>query len=457
MHIYYGFPAQPPARPAFLTIGSFDGVHLGHQAIIRNLVASARREASSAGLLTFEPHPMAVLRPERAARRLTSISERAAFLEALGLDFMVVLPFTPDTAATPAADFVQNLVKRLAIRTLWIGPDFALGRGREGNAVRLMELGHAFGYDVVVVEPYELEGGLVRSSRIRALLTETGAVDVAAQLLGRPYQVWGQVVQGAKRGRTLGFPTANLHLPEDRLTPAYGVYACWAWRPENAPDNLTPGLPAVVNVGVRPSFDNGQHSVEAFLLDFEGDLYGETVGLSFIRRLRGEQRFSDISALVTRIQADARQARAILADPGHGGEAGGQPAWEELPHTADWAVRVQGASQRELFAGAAAAMYSLQGADPQDEVTLARAIQVLGENPSQLLVAWLNALLLGQELGNELYTQFEIQEISETGLRAVAYGSHRLPEHTVIKAATYYDLDVECSASGWSATVTFDV
>ncbi len=148
-----------------------------------------------------------------------------------------------------------------------------------------------------VIEPFELEGGLVRSSRIRGLLTENGAVEVAAELLGRPYQVWGQVVEGAQRGRTLGFPTANLQLAPDRLIPAFGVYACWSWRKDRETDGLMPGHPAVVNVGVRPSFDNGQPSVEAHLLDFADDLYGETMGLSFVRRLRGEQRFSSIDAL----------------------------------------------------------------------------------------------------------------------------------------------------------------
>jgi riboflavin kinase/FMN adenylyltransferase len=452
-----GFPSRPPARPTLLTIGSFDGVHLGHQTIIRNLVASARRERCLAGLLTFDPHPMTVLRPERATPRLTSIAERAEFLAALGLDFMVVLPFTRETATTMASDFVRDLVEHLSLKTLWIGPDFALGRGREGNATRLSELGALLGYDVNVIEPFELDGGLVRSSRIRALLAESGAVDVAAQLLGRSYQVWGRVVRGAQRGRTLGFPTANLQLPPDRLIPAFGVYACWAWRSDAATDGLIPGCPAVVNIGVRPSFDNGKPSVEAFLLDFDDDLYDETLGLSFVRRLRGEQRFSDIGALIAQIQADADQARAILSDPGHGGEAGGQPAWEELPHIADWAIRVRGASQRELFAGAAAAMAALQSADPAREITLARAVKAEGENPSQLLVAWLNALLLGQDVGRELHTQFEVQEISETGLRAVAYGYHGHPEHTAIKATTYYDLDVTQSAEGWSATVTFDV
>jgi riboflavin kinase/FMN adenylyltransferase len=454
MENYAGFPQQPPDRPAFLTIGSFDGVHLGHQALIRSLVAAAHRDGCLAGLLTFDPHPLRVLRPEMAMPRLTTNGERADILAALGMDFTVVLPFTRDTAATTAADFVGQLVERLNLKALWIGPDFALGRGREGNAARLAELGAAHGFTVEVIEPYLLEEGLVRSSRIRALLSESGAVDAAARLLGRPYQMWGPVVVGAKRGRTLGFPTANVQAPEDRLIPAYGVYACWAWRKELSAHGLTPGYPAVVNVGVRPSFDNGRPSIEAYLPGFDGDIYGETLGLSFIRRLRGEQKFADIHALIAQIHADAEAARTILAHPEQSAAA---PVWEELVHTADWAVRVRGRSQQEVFTGAAAAMYAFQGVDPARPVELARAVQVEAGDAAQLMVAWLNALLLGQELAGEMYTQFEVQEISERGLRAVAYGYYGHPDHTAIKAVTYYDLEVGASPDGWSATVTFDV
>ncbi len=457
MESYLGFPQQPLSAPAFLTIGSFDGVHLGHQALIHNLVTAARQEGGLAGLLTFDPHPVSVLRPEIATPRLTSIAERRDILAALGLDFMVVLPFTRETAATPAADFVADLVRHLALRALWIGPDFALGRGREGNAARLAELGATWGYDVQVIEPYELSGGLVRSSRIRALLTESGAVEMAARLLGRPYQVWGPVVVGARRGRTLGFPTANVELPADRLIPAYGVYACWAWRANHAIDGMAPGYPAVVNIGVRPSFDNGAPSIEAFLLDFDDDIYGETLGLSFVERLRGEQRFASIGALIAQIQADAATARDILTHPTSTGREGSAPVWQELIHTADWSIRAEGASQREVFVAAATAMYALQEADPAQPVTLARTVQVEGNDVGQLLVAWLNHLLLAQEISGELYTQFEIQELSETGLRAAVYGYHGSPAHTAVKAVTYYDLDVTHTAGGWSATVTFDV
>jgi SHS2 domain-containing protein len=205
--------------------------------------------------------------------------------------------------------------------------------------------------------------------------------------------------------------------------------------------------------------------VEAFLLDFDENLYGETLGLSFVKRLRGEERFGDIGALIAQIRSDVERARSVLADPSdHGGIVsrgapllGGDPAWQELPHTADWAIRVTGVSQRQLFARAASAMYSLQDADVARPITLARAVSLNADSSADLLVGWLNALLLGQELGGELYTRFEITEISPRGLHATAYGYRGAPTHTAVKAVTYYDLSVEETPAGWSATVTFDV
>lgn len=470
METYFGFPSTPLTEPIFLTIGNFDGVHRGHQMLISNLAQAAHATAALGGLLTFEPHPLAVLRPDVSALRLTSNEERASLLAALGLDFVLVLPFTRATAATSAADFMRTLVEHLTLQELWIGPDFALGRGREGDAVHLAALGHDLGYKVHVVPPYDWRGEPVRSSRVRALLTEEGAVDAAADLLGRPYQVWGQVAEGAQRGRRLGFPTANLVLPADRLVPAHGVYACWAWRGAEA--EACAGYPAVVNIGVRPSFDNGQRSIEAYLLDFADDLYGETLGLSFVQRLRDEMHFTDISELIAQIRADAEAARHLLADPPDdaGVDRGGEPAvvapttgmqarpyWTEIPHTADWAIRVTAASPRQLFARTAAAMYLLQDAEPSQPITLARSIEASAADYPELLVAWLNRLLLGQELGQELYTRFEIHEISERGLRGVAYGYHGAPRHTAIKAVTYYDLSVVETTEGWEAVVTFDV
>jgi riboflavin kinase / FMN adenylyltransferase len=458
MQTYRGFPPQPLDRPVCLTIGSFDGIHRGHQALIDKMAAAARATGCLAGLLTFDPHPLAVLRPELKVARLTSDEERAGILEALGLDFLLVLPFSRETAATGAAEFVRDLVALLPLRALWIGPDFALGRGREGSAERLGALGKEMGYRVRIFPPFARRGEPVRSSRVRALLGDEGAVEEAADLLGRPYQIWGQVQTGAHRGRSLGFPTANIGVPPDRLVPAYGVYACWAWLGEpGAGPGGTRGVPAVVNVGVRPTFDNGPASIEAYLLDYGNDLYGETMGLSFIRRLRGERKFDDVPALVAQIQTDVRAARRILTSPPDDTGARKEPKWEELPHAADRAIRVHGISLRQLFARAAAAMFSIEGADPARPITLARAVQVAADDTPALLVSWLNRLLLAGEVGGELYTRFRISEISDRGLRGVVYGYPGSPEHTAIKAATYYDLEVTRAARQWTATITLDV
>jgi riboflavin kinase/FMN adenylyltransferase len=458
MQTYRGFPPQPLVRPVYLTIGSFDGIHRGHQALISRMAGAARSAGCLSGLLTFDPHPLAVLRPELKIARLTSDEERADILEALGLDFLLVLPFSRETAATSAAEFIRDLAAHLLLRALWIGPDFALGHGREGGAERLGALGKEMGYKVRIFPPFARRGDPVRSSRVRTLLADEGAVEQAAHLLGRPYQVWGQVQTGAHRGRSLGFPTANIGVPPDHLVPAYGVYACWAWLGEpGANPGGTRGVPAVVNVGVRPTFDNGHASVEAYLLDYGNDLYGEMMGLSFIRRLRDERKFDSVPSLVAQIQTDVRAARRILSTPPNDTGARKEPKWEELQHTADRAIQVRGITQRQLFARAAAAMFGIEGADPARPVTLARAVQVTAEDTPALLAAWLNQLLLAQEVGGELHTRFKIYETSERGLRGVAYGYRGFPQHTAVKAATFYDLAVTQTDKTWEATITFDV
>jgi riboflavin kinase/FMN adenylyltransferase len=458
MQTHHGFPPQPLDHAVHLTIGSFDGIHRGHQALIRKMVTAARAEGCLSGLLTFDPHPVQVLRPDVRVARLTSDEERASVLEVLGLDFLLILPFSRETAATPAAAFMEDLTTHVPLRSLWIGPDFALGRGREGDAKRLDALGKTLGYKVRICPPFALRGDPVRSSRVRALLADDGAVEDAAQLLGRPYQIWGRVQEGVHRGRKLGFPTANIAVPSDRLLPAFGVFACWAWLGEPGPSvGGVRGVPAVVNVGVRPTFDNGLPSVEAHLMDFKGDQYGKKMGLSFIRRLRGEKKFTEISELVAQIGADVKAARRVLLKPAEDGRTGTKQPWEELPHTADLTFRVHGVSQRQLFARAASAMFSVEGADPRRPIEFARALQVTAEDTPGLLVSWLNQLLLRQETSGELYSRFRIYEISERGLRGVAYGYRGAPTHTTVKAATYYDLDVTHTARSWTATVTFDV
>ena len=200
MDIYDRFPSTPFTDPVFLTIGNFDGVHRGHQMLVCELSAAAHARGALAGLLTFEPHPVAVLRPDVKIPRLTSNEERADILAALGLDFVIVLPFTRETAATPAAEFLASLIAHVPLAELWVGPDFALGRGREGNTARLKELGRQMGFALRVVPPFDWHGDHVRSSRIRSLLADEGSVEQAAELLGRPYRVCGRS-RGGRQAR----------------------------------------------------------------------------------------------------------------------------------------------------------------------------------------------------------------------------------------------------------------
>lgn len=291
----------------WLTMGTFDGVHRGHQKIIQQLVTGAHAENAHAAVLTFDPHPVAVLRPEKAPLLLTSASERAALLETLGVDIVITHPFNPAVAALSARDFLVYLKTHLGFTRFWVGYDFAMGHNRDGNIARLQELEHELGFTLHVVAPITSGEKTISSSQIRKLIAE-GRVAEAASLLGRPYKLAGTVVEGAKRGRTIGIPTANLAADAQRACPARGVYACKAWV------NGHP-VQTVTNIGLRPTFENApaQISVEAHLLDFSGDLYGQSLELDFVTRLRDEQKFSSIDALVTQIRQDITTARDILA------------------------------------------------------------------------------------------------------------------------------------------------
>lgn len=290
----------------WLTIGSFDGVHKGHQAILHKLTAGARAAGAPAVVLTFFPHPSIVLRGRSGPFYLTSPEERAVLLGELGVDRVITLPFDQALASQTAGQFMQALYDHLGLRHLYIGHDFALGRGRQGDLPFLQNLGKEMGFTINVMRPIRQLGQPVSSSRIRAALAE-GDVRLAGSLLGRRYQVNGEVVAGDGRGRTIGIPTANMEVWPERLLPKSGVYACLACL-----DGLT--RRAVVNIGVRPTFEHQEvlPRVEAHLLDYAGDLYGENLTLSFVARLRDEQRFSDVQALVAQIQADIRKAKKIL-------------------------------------------------------------------------------------------------------------------------------------------------
>lgn len=311
MEIFHSLPNPPVPEPSALTIGNFDGVHRGHQSLVRAMLEDAHRRGWLAGVLTFHPHPAAVLRPDAPHSYLTTLEERLDLLGRLGLDFAVVYPFSKVTASTPAQDFVSSLRHTLRLAALWIGPDFALGRNREGDVSFLMALGGELGFEVRVIEPQRLLGDEVRSGRIRSFLLK-GEVAQAANQLGRPYTLTGTVVSGANRGRSIGFPTANLAIPPGRLLPADGVYATWTVIDRG---DLEPGrrLASVTNIGVRPSFDNGQRTVETHLLDFEDNLYEKQLGLEFVAYLRPEMRFASVAALRSQIQQDIARARLALA------------------------------------------------------------------------------------------------------------------------------------------------
>ena len=295
-------------QDVWLTIGSFDGVHLGHRAIIHRLVAGAHAAGDPAVVLTFHPHPAVVLGKRRGLFYLTSPDDRARQLAQLGVDVVITHPFNDQVRQLSAREFIEKLDRRLGFKKLLVGYDFALGRGRQGDISALQELGKSFGYHLDIVEPFSLNGKVVSSSQIRTALME-GQVARAANLLGRPYTISGRVIHGDGRGRQLGIPTANLDIWSEQLVPKPGVYACRA------------GLDgqiwaAVTNIGVRPTFEDTDHQtrVETHLLDFNSDLYDREMSLYFIEHLRDEKRFSDVQSLVEQIQNDILRARTILSE-----------------------------------------------------------------------------------------------------------------------------------------------
>jgi riboflavin kinase/FMN adenylyltransferase len=290
-----------------LTIGTFDGLHLGHQALIRQLINSARQFQARTAVITFHPRPKTVLAPHLAnSDYLTTAEERITLFSDLGLDVLVITPFTLDLAQTTARQFVEPVVRNLNVVRLCVGHDFALGKNREGNVNVLKDLGHDLGYDLVEVPPLLLQGGVVSSTQIRRQLL-AGDVRSATVLLGRYPALSGRIVRGAQRGRTIGFPTANFLVPSEKLVPANGVYATFVRRPGDAHR-----LPSVTNIGIRPSFDGNVHTVETFIFDFDEDIYEQSFTLELVERLRPEVRFDSIKALVTQIKQDADQARTLL-------------------------------------------------------------------------------------------------------------------------------------------------
>ncbi len=294
-----------PLPGAVMTIGNFDGIHLGHREIFRRVVASARRIGGTSVVFTFVPHPLKVLAPEKAPRLINTTEEKERLIEASCIDVLVAAPFTREFAALPAGSFVKEiLVDRIGLRRLVVGYDYAFGRGREGNVDFLRARGRELGFEVEVLGPIRQGGEVYSSTGIRQQV-EAGEVREVVRSLGRHYSLEGVVVHGAKRGKGLGFPTANL-APDKDLLPRAGVYAVKVRRGETL-------LDGVANIGSNPTFDGRETGVEVHLLDFAGDLYGERLRVYFLERLRDELRFAGPGELKAAIAADVERARPLLA------------------------------------------------------------------------------------------------------------------------------------------------
>jgi riboflavin kinase/FMN adenylyltransferase len=298
------------ARPAILTIGAFDGVHRGHQYLIRQVVDRARRLDCESVVITFDPRPQVVLRP--GSTQLTGPIEKARIIGALGTDRLVILPFTRETAAISAGNFLVSILEHVNVSEIWIGADFAFGNRREGNVDFLIRSGQRSGFGVHVVPRKRLGTLEISSTAIRELV-ESGDVAGASVLLGHYPRINGVVVRGAGRGAGLGFPTANVSFPEAQVLPGTGIYAGRLLVDEQI-------LDAAISVGYNVQFDGKEISVEAYALDFEGDLRGREVGLDFVERIRGEARFESVDALVAQMGRDVAEARRILAETHEPGE-----------------------------------------------------------------------------------------------------------------------------------------
>lgn len=290
---------------SWLTVGMFDGVHRGHQRIINRLVAGAHENGLPAVVLTFDPHPAKVF-GRGDIKLLTLPGERARLLGELGVDVVVTHPFNKDVANTTAYDFMKYLKSRIGLSHILLGYDSTLGKDREGNASRLTEIGLELGYAVETVSALGDESGVISSTEIRKLIT-VGNVAEAARLMGHLYSLQGMVSRGDQRGKTIGFPTANLVYAREKVIPAKGIYACWAYLGREK-------YRAAVNIGINPTFtpDKRTLNVEAYLLDFNRDIYGEVLQLEFAARLRDELKFDSVETLVKQIGRDVEETREIL-------------------------------------------------------------------------------------------------------------------------------------------------
>lgn len=301
MKTFHGIENANILRPTVLTLGVFDGLHLGHQRIMRTVVDRAKAAEASATAITFDPHPRAVLHPETAPPLLQTLDQRLANFEILGIEQAIVIPFTREFASNPAEEFLRDIVhERLQAKEVYLGKGFAFGRDRGGNIDLLRSLSKELGFVADEVDEVRLRGTRISSSRIRKTLA-TGQVNLARRMLGRPYGVEGVIIRGDRRGHTIGFPTANLK-PHNRVIPKYGVYATatlvdGSWRR------------SITNIGVRPTFEkDSEPSIETYIFDFDGDLYGDVLRVRFLHRIRDERKFAGVDELKAQIEKDSRRA-----------------------------------------------------------------------------------------------------------------------------------------------------
>lgn len=298
-----------PSRPSAVTIGVFDGVHRGHQHLVAALLERARAEGLAPVAITFNPHPVTVLRPGVAITYLTSLEERVELLQSLGLEAVGVLAFTSELAQLSPREFLALLVEELQMKLLVVGPDFALGRNRAGTLDVIREIGGDLGFAVHIPELLTEDGEKLGSTTIRAALAE-GDVKRVARLLGRPFSLRGPVVTGDRRGRGLGFPTANIAIGLDRALPAYGIYVTRAYVREAAYESCT-------SIGLRPTFDvEPRPTVETFILDFDADIYGEEMRIDLLERLRGEEKFASAEELIAKMNEDIERTRQFFRAEG---------------------------------------------------------------------------------------------------------------------------------------------
>ena len=302
-----GWDAISRDPQSVVTVGTFDGVHRGHQAIIEYLQDRAEAQNGPSTLVSFDPHPRAVVHDE-AVPLLTTVAERADLLERLGLDRFVVVPFSDDFAQlSPTAYVEEVLVDRIGVQEITVGYDHRFGKDRAGDVEALREFGGEYGFSVDVIPPQEVDHDVVSSRTIRSLLVEEGRVEQATDRLGRPYQLHGVVSRGQGRGRKLGYPTANLALGDARkLVPKQGVYATAVTLPNG---DRRGGM---MNIGSRPTFDEMDVTVEVHLLDYEGDLYGASLSVEFLQRLRAEQKFESAEALAAQLSEDEERCRTVI-------------------------------------------------------------------------------------------------------------------------------------------------